>query len=62
MLSLFYCNIWFVVFLFRRDAFCRLVTAHYLCGGDSDKQIRFEQSNISDSDCQYVEELELQIF
>ena len=47
---------------YRRGVVHRLVTAFYLCGGDSSKQDIFDQSNISNYGRQYVEELKLQIF
>ena len=36
---------------YRRGVVRRLVIAFYLCVGDSDKQNRFDQSNISSSVC-----------
>ena len=55
-------DVWFVVGLLRRGIVRRLVAMFYLCGGDSDKQGKFDQSKISNYGSQYVEELELQIF
>ena len=49
VLSLSYC----VFGLLRCGAFCRLVAAFYLCGGDSDRQSGVDQSKISDYDCRY---------
>ena len=47
---------------YRYDAFYHLVTAFYPYESDSDMQNRFDQSKISNSNDQYIEELELQIF
>ena len=48
--------------VYRCGVVCHLVTMFYLCGGDSDKQDRFDQLKISNYGRQYIEELELQIF
>ena len=50
----------FVLSLFyRRGVVRRLVAAFYLCGGDLDRQNKFDQSKISNYDCLYVKELKL---
>ena len=60
--------LFFVLSSFYRRLVCRrfidvvLVVTFYLCGGDSDKQVKFDQSKISNYGRQYVEELELQLF
>ena len=63
-------DFWFVVVLstfclssfYQHSTVRRLVTAYYLCGGDSDRQDKFDQSKISNYSRQYVKELELKIF
>ena len=61
-LSSSYCGVWFVIDLLRCDGVRCLVVALYLCGSDSDSQNEFDQSNISNYGCQYVEELKSKIF
>ena len=57
-----YCSVWFTVNLLRHCVFHRLVATLYLCGDDSDKKNRFDQSKISYYGHQYLEELESSIF
>ena len=61
VLSPSYYDVLFIVDLLRRDVFRHLVTTLYLCGGNSNRQSKFDQPKISDYDRQYVEELELLI-
>ena len=47
---------------YRRGVVRHLLVTFYLYGGDSDRQCKFDQSNILNYSHQYVEELELQLF
>ena len=55
-------NVWFVVNFVTTWCSSLSCCNVYSCDGDSDKQNRFDQSNISNYSRRYVEELELQIF
>ena len=55
MLSTSYCGVWFVVGLLRYGVFHCLVLMLYLCGGDLDKQNKFDQPKILDYDRRMVE-------
>ena len=55
-------DVWFFVDLLQCDVVRHFVATFYLCGGDLDRQNRFDQSKISNYSRQYVEELESHIF
>ena len=56
-MSIFYCDVWFVVGLLQRGVVRHLVTMLYLRVSNLDRQNKFDKSKISNYGRQYDEEL-----